>query len=98
MHSRVVRWTGVALAGALAAWLPAAAQGRGRGAAQNDPFAYETAATDPPPVSTHHSITVNGKTLSYTATVGKIPVPDETGKTEGHMFYVAYTLDNADSA
>jgi carboxypeptidase C (cathepsin A) len=97
MHTRTLRWTGVALACALAAWLPAAAQGRGNGAG-NDPFAYETAASDPPPVVTHHSITVNGRTLAYTATVGKIPVPDETGKTEGHMFYVAYTLDGADAS
>ncbi|HXR98758.1 MAG TPA: hypothetical protein VN709_13035 [Terriglobales bacterium] len=79
--------------------LPAAAQGRGgRGPAAAPSFAYETAETDPPPVSTHHSITVNGHELSYTATVGKMPVPDDSGKTEGHMFYVAYTLDNPDKA
>ncbi|TAN21816.1 MAG: peptidase S10 [Acidobacteria bacterium] len=61
-------------------------------------FGYEPAATDPPPVKTHHSITVNGKTLSYTAEVGKIPIPDASGKTMGHMFYVAYMLDHPDPA
>jgi len=71
------------------AWLPAAAQGRGG----TQSFAYETEATDPPPVVTHHHITVDGRTLAYTATVGKMPVPDASGKTMGHMFYVAYTLD-----
>lgn len=57
-------------------------------------YGYEPAATDPPPVKTQHSITVHGATLRYTAEVGKIPIPDASGKTMGHMFYVAYLLDN----
>ncbi|MGH9478157.1 MAG: S10 family peptidase [Terriglobales bacterium] len=81
--------TGWALLLLCALSLPAAAQGRG---AQS--FAYEPAATDPLPVKTTHSITVNGRTLSYTAEVGKIAIPDASGKTMGHMFYVAYILDN----
>ncbi len=76
------------------ACLPAAAQFRMGPQA----FGYEPQATDPPPVKTQHSITVNGQTLSYTAEVGKIPVPDSTGKTMGHMFYVAYILNNAGGA
>ncbi len=91
MKQRNVGWTGLALAVGLAA-VPAAAQFPGRGAAPT--FAYEKAATDPPPVKTEHSITVNGQTLRYTAEVGKIPIPDASGKTMGHMFYVAYILDN----
>ncbi|MGN6591692.1 MAG: S10 family peptidase [Terriglobales bacterium] len=89
----LVRWLGLAVAAALTA-IPAAAQG-GRGGTQ--PYAYEPAASDPPPVKTQHSITVNGKTLSYTAEVGKIPIPDASGKTMGHMFYVAYILNHPDS-
>ncbi len=89
MRRRVGFGTVAAMA-ALAAVAPAAAQGRGAAPT----FAYEKAATDPPPVKTEHSITVNGKTLRYTAEVGKIPVPDASGKTMGHMFYVAYILDN----
>ena len=79
MRTPLWRWTSVGMGVLLAAWLPAAAQGRGRGGAAPaaDRFMYEPAETDPPPVVTHHSITVNGKTLSYTATVGKMPVPDE---------------------
>jgi carboxypeptidase C (cathepsin A) len=46
------------------------------------------------PVITHHSITVNGKTLKYTATTGFMPLRDNTGKLEGRIFYMAYTLDN----
>ncbi|TAN21815.1 MAG: peptidase S10 [Acidobacteria bacterium] len=92
MTSRCFRWTGLVLGLALAASVPATAQF----AARPQTFAYETAATDPPPVKTQHSITVGGKTLSYTAEVGKIAVPDASGKTMGHMFYVAYILDNPD--
>jgi carboxypeptidase C (cathepsin A) len=89
IRSGCSRYLALGLGLACAAWLPAAAQGRGG----TQSFAYETAASDPPPVKTQHSITVNGRTLRYTATVGKMPVPDASGKTMGHMFYVAYTLD-----
>ncbi|MGH9413721.1 MAG: S10 family peptidase [Terriglobales bacterium] len=94
MTRHYFRWTGLALGLAMAATLPAMAQFGG--APQT--YAYETAATDPPPVKTHHSITVDGKTLGYTAEIGKIPVPDASGKTMAHMFYVAYILDNNDAS
>ncbi|MGH9476996.1 MAG: S10 family peptidase [Terriglobales bacterium] len=67
------------------------AQGRGP---QQPSYGYEPEATDPPPIKTQHSITVNGTTLHYTAEIGKIPIPDATGKTMGHIFYVAYLLDH----
>ncbi len=50
--------------------------------------------TEVPPVVTHHEITVNGKTLHYTATAGRLPIKREDGKTEAQMFFVAYTLDD----
>src|SRR5512144_3108364 len=47
------------------------------------------------PVITHHTMTIGGKALRYTATVGMMPIKNEqTNKVEAHMFYVAYTLDN----
>ena len=46
-----------------------------------------------PPVITHHQITLNGKTLSYTATAGRLPLKRGDGKTEAEMFFVAYALD-----
>lgn len=99
LRKLLLRSGSAVLAATLTAWLPAAAQGR-RGGGQAPPqhFQFEPAATDPPPVVTHHTITVNGQTLHYTATVGKMPVPDEAGNTEGHMFYLAFTLDNPDPA
>jgi carboxypeptidase C (cathepsin A) len=48
---------------------------------------------------THHSVTVGGKTLNYTATVAQMPLKDAAGETEAHIFYMAYTLDGvADQA
>ena len=49
-------------------------------------------------VQTHHQITLNGKTLHYTATAGRLPIKDPTGKINAEMFFVAYTLDGADPA
>jgi carboxypeptidase C (cathepsin A) len=56
-------------------------------------------AVDETPVVTHHKITVNGKTLDCTATVAQMPIKNDRGETEAHIFYMAYTLDGvADSA
>jgi len=49
------------------------------------------------PVVTHHQITLNGKTLSYTATAGRLPLKRGDGKIEAEMFFVAYTLDGQDA-
>jgi carboxypeptidase C (cathepsin A) len=54
--------------------------------------------TERPPVQTHHTISVAGKTLHYTATAGRLPIKDPTGKIDAEMFFVAYTLDGADVA
>lgn len=53
---------------------------------------------DETPVVTKHSITVDGKTLNYTATVAQMPLKDASGETEAHIFYMAYTLDGATDA
>lgn len=51
-----------------------------------------------PPSVTHHDVTVNGRTLRYTATTGRLPIKNGEGTTEALMFYVAYTLDGVDAA
>ncbi len=51
---------------------------------------------DETPVVTKHSITVDGKTINYTATVAQMPLKDASGETEAHIFYMAYTLDGAE--
>jgi carboxypeptidase C (cathepsin A) len=44
--------------------------------------------------SVPQTITVNGKTLHYTATVGTIHLKDATGKPTGDVMYTAYILDH----
>jgi carboxypeptidase C (cathepsin A) len=51
-----------------------------------------------PPVVTHHQLSLNGKTLAYTATAGRLPIKRGDGKIEAEMFFVAYTLDGQDAA
>src|ERR1035438_9118194 len=53
---------------------------------------------DESPVLTHHEITLHGKALKYTATVAQMPILDASDETEAHMFFVAYTLDEATNA
>ena len=72
---------------------PAAAQaGRGRGGV-NGPGPAVGGEVDETPVVTHHSITLDGKALNYTATVAQMPLKNAAGETEAHIFYMAYTLD-----
>ncbi len=53
---------------------------------------------DETPVVTHHSVTVRGKTINYTATVAQMPLKNAEGNTEAHIFYMAYTVDGASDA
>jgi carboxypeptidase C (cathepsin A) len=47
----------------------------------------------PPPAHVQQQITLNGKTLKYTVTVGTIPVRDKDGKVAGEVVTTAYTVD-----
>src|SRR5262249_17477818 len=49
--------------------------------------------TEVPPVVTHHEIKLDGKSLKYTASAGRLPIKRGDGKIEAEMFFVAYTLD-----
>ena len=75
---------------------PPAAPGRGR-AGIAGPGPAVGGEVDETPVVTHHSVTVDGKTLNYTATVAQMPLKDASGETEAHIFYMAYTLDGAEA-
>jgi carboxypeptidase C (cathepsin A) len=51
------------------------------------------------PIVTHHSVSVRGQNIVYTATAGMLPIRNEqTGATEAGMYYVAYTKDGANPA
>jgi carboxypeptidase C (cathepsin A) len=73
----------------------APAAGRGRGGV-SAPAPAVGGDIDETPVVTHHSVTVDGQTLNYTATVAQMPLKDASGETEAHIFYMAYTLDGAE--
>src|SRR5215831_9052063 len=54
-------------------------------------------APEEPPVITHHTITVGGKELHYTATTGMMPIKNRDGETEARIFFMAYTLDGVEN-
>jgi len=47
-------------------------------------------------VTTHHEITLGGRTIAYTATAGTIEIKSDKGTPEARVFYIAYTQDGAD--
>jgi carboxypeptidase C (cathepsin A) len=53
--------------------------------------------TEVAPVITHHQVSLNGKTLKYSATTGRLPIKRGDGKIEAEMFFVAYTLDGQEA-
>ena len=46
---------------------------------------------------TPHTITLDGREIKYTATVGTMPIRGDDGKVQARMFYVAYTKDGEDA-
>jgi carboxypeptidase C (cathepsin A) len=46
-------------------------------------------------VTSHHSVTINGKIINYEATAGTLTLRDDNGKPIASMFYVAYVADHA---
>ncbi len=68
-----------------------------------DPNLYSSAANAALPANavrekaavSHHQITLNGKTISYTATTGHLTSKNlKTGMPEASFFYIAYTVDH----
>jgi len=81
----------------LAATLFAQAQSKTVSVTVKDSTAEKRDTVADKPVITHHQITVDGKTISYTAKAGYMPMRDKDDKLLAKMFYVAYTVDNLDS-
>jgi carboxypeptidase C (cathepsin A) len=48
------------------------------------------------PVVTHHAIAINGETLHYSVTTGMLPIKNETGETEAHIFFMAYAKEGVE--
>ncbi len=45
--------------------------------------------------ASHHTATIGGKAIAYTATAGTLTIRDDEGKPIASMFYVAYTTGDA---
>ena len=45
--------------------------------------------------SSRHAVTINGRTIPYTATAGTLTLRDDEGKPIASMFYVGYAADRA---
>ncbi len=43
-------------------------------------------------VATQHSVTINGRSIAYTATAGTLIIRNEKGEPDASVFYVAYTV------
>jgi len=44
-------------------------------------------------VRTKHNVSINGHSVSYTATAGTVIIRDDKGEPQASVFYVAYTVD-----
>jgi len=60
--------------------------------------AWQGAPVDERAVASHHSITVDGRVLKYTATAGTLTIRDAEGKPTASIFYTADTLDGVPSS
>ena len=80
---------------AAATLLPAQAPGpKPPDEAKHAEKAQEKATPPEGPVVTKHKVDLGGKPLAYTATTGLMPIRNDQGETEAHIFYIAYTRDD----
>ncbi len=98
-------WVGVGLAAmaASATWAadgPRAASGDAAPVSAGEKPDPDTARASAKEAAkaTHHSVTIDGKVVNYTATAGTLTLRDDEGKAIGSMFYVAYTADGGGKA
>lgn len=82
----------LAAAAVLAGHVAVFAQGQRPGEpSTTDKKEPEKIAPAPKPAITHHKITLEGRTIPYTATAATIDLKNDKGELTGRMFYVAYT-------
>lgn len=48
---------------------------------------------EPAPVVRQHAFAHDGRQYAYTTTAGRLPIRNDAGEIEAHIFFVAYTLD-----
>lgn len=62
-------------------------------AKQAKPDAKEAKTPEEKSSVTHHTLTLDGRRLPYTATAGNLLLKDDEGTVKASVFYIAYTLD-----
>src|SRR5262245_43655208 len=83
------------LAALLLLALPALAQApdAAKPEAKPKPEAKEAKPPEEKSSVTHHTLTLDGQKLPYTATAGTLLLKDDDGTVKASVFYIAYTLD-----
>ena len=78
---------------------PAAAKDEAKGAPKDEAAGAKDAEARlpafPADKTVHQSMTLNGRVISYEATVGSLPVTDDKGKVVASVMYTAYTVPGA---
>jgi len=95
IRSRFVRHPVLVAALAVAALSAAGTPGR----AQDAHASADTGAKPVPAESasvTHHTVTIDGTPIAYSATAGTLLVRNDSGDPTGSFFYVAYTKDGTE--
>ncbi|MGH8278396.1 MAG: S10 family peptidase [Gammaproteobacteria bacterium] len=64
-------------------------------AAPSKPTPVASAITPETAVNTHHSVTIDGQAIKYTATAGTLLLWNDKHQPIGSMFYIAYTENGA---
>ncbi len=94
--------TSFLLVGTASAQRPAAAAARpggggGRGGAGAEAADTEAVVAAEHISITHHTTTIGGKEIAYTAHAGTMVLRDEDGKPKASVFFIAYTKDGEES-
>ncbi|HEX6965558.1 MAG TPA: hypothetical protein VF166_07140 [Gemmatimonadaceae bacterium] len=84
--------------GSAVAQRPAAPGGRQASGAPGAPADTEGVPAVEKVSTTQHTITIDGKTIPYTANAGTMVLRDDTGKPKATVFYISYTRNDQDSA
>ena len=74
------------------------APGGGRGAAPAAEPTDEGVPAIEKVSTTHHTVTIGGKPVAYTANAGTMVIRDDDGKPKATVFYIAYTRDQEDAS
>ncbi len=93
-----MKWMIGGLCALLAAGSLAAAEDSAGKKPRDEAKRAESVKPAPAAAITHHKITLDGKTIPYTATAGTIDLENDKNEAIGRMFYVAYTQEGVSDA